>query len=186
MQLPAAFLAFRWRKDLGKHRGHPVKSTKRTTYLSRVESDYFSRKWYRRSVTLFCNLLFTGKWMRKAQIIRCLIIELSEGGAAVRIGKSQVPDHLYLVIGSFDVVVGSIVVQRDPGLLHLCFVRQLKPEFVNRLARMSSPFSTLESLTPKTISVSETVQPTQRPMPSPPDGAQQGGLGRTTEHSKRP
>ncbi|GAA4162807.1 hypothetical protein [Shinella granuli] len=53
--------------------------------------------------------------MRKTQIIRCLIIELSEGGATVRIGKSQIPDHLYLVIGSFDVVIGSIVVQRDPG-----------------------------------------------------------------------
>jgi hypothetical protein len=163
-----------------------MKPAKRTTYLSRVESDYFSRKWYRRSVTLFCNLLFTGKWMRKAQIIRCLIIEISEGGAAVRIGKSQVPDHLYLVIGSFDVVVGSIVVQRDPGLLHLCFVKQLRPDFVNRLARMNSPFSTLESLIPKTISVSENVQPTLRPMPPAPYGAQERGLGQTSKHSKRP
>lgn len=93
-----------------------MKPTKRTTYLSRVESDYFSRKWYRRSVTLFCNLLFTGKWMRKTQITRCIIVEISEGGATVRIGKSEIPDNLYLVLGRFDVVVGSIVVQRDPGV----------------------------------------------------------------------
>lgn len=162
-----------------------MKAAKRTTYLSRVESDYFSRKWYRRSVTLFCNLLFTGKWMRKAQIVRCLIVEISEGGATVRIGKSQVPDHLYLVIGSFDVLVGSIVVQRDPGHLHLCFVKQLRPDFVNWLSRVSSPFSTLESLGPRTISVSENVQPMLRPMPSPPYGAQERGLGHFTKHSKR-
>ncbi|MBW0368007.1 hypothetical protein [Ensifer adhaerens] len=128
-----------------------MKPTKRTTYLSRVESEYFSSKWYRRSVTLFCNLLFTGKWMRKAQIVRCLVVEISEGGATVRIGKSLVPDHAYLVFGRFDVVIGSIVVQRDPGHLHLCFVKQLRPDFVNRLARMSSPFSTLESLNLETI-----------------------------------
>ncbi|MBL0370909.1 hypothetical protein JJB09_02600 [Rhizobium sp. KVB221] len=163
-----------------------MKPTKRTTYLSRVESDYFSRKWYRRSVTLFCNLLFTGKWMRDARIIRCLIVEISEGGATVRIGNSQVPDHLYLVLGRFDVVVGSIVVQRDPGHLHLCFVRQLNPAFVNRLARMTSPFSTLESLTPKTILESENVQPAPRPMPPALYGAQEGGLGQTTKQSKKP
>jgi hypothetical protein len=163
-----------------------VKSTKRTTYLNRVESDYFSRKWYRRSVTLFCNVLFAGKWMRKAQIIRCLLVEISEGGATVRIGKSQVPDHVYLVLGRFDVVIGSIVVQRDPGLLHLCFIKELRPDFVNRLSRMNSPFSTLESLNPRTISGNETVQPTLRPMPPQPYGAQNGGLGQTTKHSKRP
>lgn len=162
-----------------------MKSTKRTTYLSRVQSDYFSRKWYRRSVTLFCNLLFTGQWMRKAQIVRCLVVEISEGGATVRIGKSQVPDHLYLVIGSFDVLVGSIVVQRDPGHLHLCFLKELKPDFVNRLARMTSPFATLESLGTRTISGNENVQPMLRPMPSPPYGAQERGLGHTTKLSKR-
>ena len=101
-----------------------MKDRKRTTYLSRVESNYFSRKWYSRSVTLFCNLLFTGQWMRKAQI----------------------PDHLYLVIGHVDVLVGSIIVHRDPGHLHLCFLKELSPGFVNRLARMTSPFATLESL----------------------------------------
>ncbi|CAN7500147.1 hypothetical protein [Neorhizobium sp. LjRoot104] len=162
-----------------------MKPAKRTTYLSRVESEYFSRNWYRRSVTLFCNLLFTGKWMRKAQIVRCLIVEISEGGATVRIEKSQVPDHLYLVFGRFDLVIGSIVVQRDPGFLHLCFVKQLRPEFVNRLARKSSPFSTLESHSPATISTSENVQPTLRP-PPPPYGAREGGLGQTTKLSKRP
>lgn len=163
-----------------------MKSTKRTTYLSRVESEYFSRKWYRRSVTLFCNLLFPGKWMRKAQIIRCLIVEISEGGATVRIGKSQVPDHIYLVFGRFDVVVGSVVIQRDPGLLHLCFVKQLRPDFVNRLARINSPFATLESLGPRTISANENVQPMLPPISSQPAGAQQGGLGRTPRHSKTP
>ena len=117
-----------------------MKHTKRTTYLSRVQSEFFSRKWYCRSVTLFCNLLFTGQWMRKAQIVRCLVVEISEGGATVRIGKSQVPDHLYLVIGRFDILVGSIVVQRDPGHLHICFLKELRPDVVNRLARMTSPF----------------------------------------------
>lgn len=125
-----------------------MKATKRTTYLSRVESDYFSRQWSHRSVTLFCNLLFTGKWMRKAQIVRCLVVEISEGGATVRIGKSLIPDHTYLVFGKFDVVVGSIVVQRDPGHLHLCFVKPLRPDFVNRLAHVNSPFATLERLDP--------------------------------------
>jgi hypothetical protein len=162
-----------------------VKPTKRTTYLSRVESDYFSRKWYRRGVTLFCNLLFTGKWMRKAQIIRCLLLEISEGGATVRTGRSQVPDHIYLVFGRFDVVVGSVVIQRDPGLLHLCFVKQLRPDFVNRLARLSSPFSTLESLSPMTISAGENVQPTLRPMPAAPS-AQLVRPGRTLKHPKTP
>ena len=117
-----------------------MKHTKRTTYLSRVQSDYFSRKWYRRDVSLFCNLLFTGQWMRKAQIIRCLVVEISEGGATLRIGKSQTPDHLYLVIGQFDVFVGSIVVQREPGHLQLCFLKELRPDFVNRLARLTSSF----------------------------------------------
>jgi hypothetical protein len=163
-----------------------VKATKRTTYLSRVESDYFSRKWYCRSVTLFCNLLFTGQWMRKAQIVRCLVIEISEGGATVRVGKSQVPDHLYLVIGSFDVLVGSIVVQRQPGHLHLCFLKQLRPDFVNRLARMTSPFATLESLGATTISAGDNVQPTLRPMPPAPYGARKGRMGQTTRHPKRP
>ncbi|GAA4164362.1 hypothetical protein [Shinella granuli] len=162
-----------------------MKPTKRTTYLSRVESDYFGRKWYRRSVMLFCNLLFPGRWMRKTQIIRCLIIELSEGGATVRIGKSQIPDHLYLVIGSFDVVIGSIVVQRDPGVLHLCFLKELRPAFVNRLARMESPFSTLESLSPTTISASNNVQPALRPVLPAPYDARDGSMGQNTRYPKR-
>ena len=162
-----------------------MKHSKRTTYLSRVQSDYFSRKWYCRSVTLFCNLLFTGQWMRKAQIIRCLVVEISEGGATVRIGKSQVPDHVYLVIGSFDVLVGSIVVQRDPGHLHLCFLKELRPDFVNRLARMTSPFATLESLGIRTISAGEKEQPKLRPMPPAPYGAREGRMGQTIRHPKR-
>ena len=162
-----------------------MKSTKRTTYLTRVESDFYSRKWYRRSVMLFCNLLFTGKWMRGARTIRCLILEISEGGATIRAEKSQVPDHLYLIFGRFDVVVGSIVVQRDRGLLHLCFVKQLRPDFVNRLARMTSPFSTLESLNPKAISGGENLR-TAPPMLSAPNGAQQGSTDQTSKHSKTP
>ena len=163
-----------------------MKHTKRTTYLSRVETDYFSRKWYCRSVTLFCNLLVTGKWIRKAQVIRCLVIEISEGGATVRIGKSQVPDHLYLAIGGFDVLVGSLVVRRDPGLLHLCFVKELKPDFVNRLARLTSPFATLESLDPRPISGSDNVQPALPSVPPAPYGARDGRLGQTARQPKRP
>jgi hypothetical protein len=79
----------------------------------------------------------------------CLVLEISESGVTGRAEMSQVPDHLYLILSRFDVVVGSIVVQRDRGLLHLCFVKKLKPDSVNRLARMTSPFFTLESLDPK-------------------------------------
>lgn len=159
--------------------------SKRTTYLSRVQSDYFSRKWYCRSVTLFCNLLFTGQWMRKAQIVRCLVVEISEGGATVRIGKSQIPDHLYLVIGSFDVLIGSIVVRRDAGHLQLCFLKELKPDFVNRLARLRSPFATLESLSRAPISAGEDMQPKLRPMPPAPRGAREADMGQPTRHPKR-
>lgn len=162
-----------------------MKDRKRTTYLSRVESNYFSRKWYSRSVTLFCNLLFTGQWMRKAQIVRCLVVEISEGGATVRIGKAQIPDHLYLVIGRFDVLVGSIIVHRDPGHLHLCFLKELSPGFVNRLARMTSPFATLESLDPTTISARENVQPMLPSMSPAPYGAQERSIGRNNRHPKR-
>lgn len=163
-----------------------MKSNKRKTYLSRVQSDYFTRKWYRRSVTLFCTLLYAGKWMRKAQTIRCLVLEISEGGATVRIGKSEIPDFVYLVFGRFDIVVGSIVVQRDPGHLHLCFIKQLRPDFVNRLSRISSPFATLESLSPITISGCENVQPKLPPGPPPSYGDRNGGLAHPTRHSKRP
>ena len=128
-----------------------MKSGKRSTYLSRVESNYFSRKWYRREVTLFCNLLFTAQWMRKAQLHRCLITEISEGGASLRIGKAVVPDHVYLVLGQFDFLIGSVVVGRDSGNVHLCFVKEQTPGFINRMSRLSSPFATLESLTGKTI-----------------------------------
>lgn len=162
-----------------------MKSTKRTTYLSRVESDHFSRKWYCRSVTLFCNLLFTGQGMRKMQVMRCLVFELSEGGAAVRIGKAQLPDNLYLVIGKSDVVIGSVVVQREPGILHLCFVKQLKPAFVNRLARMTSPFATLESLGPNTISGGENAPPITRPPAPARGGALEDSAGQTNQ-SKTP
>lgn len=171
--------------DPCKHRGHPVKHTKRTTYLSRVQSDYFSRRWYCRSVTLFCNLLFTRQWMRKAQIVRCLIVEISEGGATVRIDRSQIPDHLYLVIGSFDILIGSIVVRRDAGLLQLCFLKELTPGFVNRLARLTSPFATLESLGRAPIFAGEDVQPKLRPMPPAPHGAREAFMGRPTGHPKR-
>lgn len=163
-----------------------MKPTKKTTYLSRVESNYFSRKWYCRSVTLFCDLLFTGQWMRKAQIVRCLVIEISEGGATVRVGKSQVPDHLYLVIGRSDVLVGSIVVERKPGHLHLCFLKQLRPDFVNRLSRMTSPFSTLESLGPTAISGGDNVQPTLPPVRPAPYGTREGRMSQTTRRPKRP
>lgn len=163
-----------------------MKHTKRTTYLSRVQSEFFSRKWYCRSVTLFCNLLFTGQWMRKAQIVRCLVVEISEGGATVRIGKSQVPDHLYLVIGRFDILVGSIVVQRDPGHLHICFLKELRPDVVNRLARMTSPFATLESLGRSTISGLENVQPTLPPEPAAPRGADERRMGQANKHLKSP
>ncbi len=162
-----------------------MKHTKRTTYLSRVQSDYCSRKWYCRSVTLFCNLLYTGQWMRRAQIIRCLVVEISEGGATVRIGKAQIPDHLYLVIGRFDVLVGCIVVQRDPGHLQLCFLKELKPDFVNRLSRMTSPFATLESLGRAPISEGEDMQPKLRPMLPAPPGAREERMGHPTRHPKR-
>ncbi|CAN7753525.1 hypothetical protein [Rhizobium sp. LjRoot258] len=66
--------------------------------------------------------------------------DISEGGASLRVGKSQVPDHVYLVLGSFDYVIGSVVVDRQGGTLHVCFVKELTPYFVNRLSRMRSPF----------------------------------------------
>lgn len=163
-----------------------MKHTNRTTYLSRVQSDYCSRKWYCRSVTLFCNLLYTGQWMRGAQIIRCLVVEISEGGATVRIGKAQVPDHLYLVIGRFDVLVGCTVVQRNPGLLQLCFLKELTPDFVNRLSRMTSPFATLESLGRVPISAGQAMQPKLGPMLPAPHGAREARMGRhPTRHPKR-
>jgi hypothetical protein len=162
-----------------------VKNKKKSTYLSRVESEYFSRNWYRRSIKLLCHVLFTSKKLRKAQFVRCLVVEISEGDATVRIGASQVPDELYLVIGKFEVVVGCIVVQRDLGLLHLRFVKLLKPDLVDRLSRMNPPHSTLESLRPGPISVSENVRPMPHPMPSLPLGAQERGMDQSTKQSKK-
>ncbi|TYR30632.1 hypothetical protein FY036_18145 [Mesorhizobium microcysteis] len=158
---------------------------KKSTYLSRVESDYFSRNWYRRGARLLCHLLFTSKKLRKAQFARCLVVEISEGDATVRIGATQIPDELYLVIGKFEVVVGCIVVRRDLGLLHLRFVKLLKPELVDRLSRMKPRLPTLESPKPEPISASEGAQPMRRPMPSLPHGAQERGMDQFTEHSKK-
>jgi hypothetical protein len=161
-----------------------IKASK-TTYLSRVQSDYFSRKWCCRSVTLFCNLLFTRQWMRKAQIVRCMVVEMSEGGATVRIGKSQVPNHVYLVIGKFDVLIRSIVVERNSGHRQLCFLKELQPDFVNRLARLTSPFSTLESLAASPISATEEKQAKLRPMPADPRNVRERRTGKTTRHPKK-
>lgn len=129
-----------------------MKPRKRSTYLSRVQSNYYSRKWYRREVRLVCNLLFTTKGIRKPQLHRCLITEISEGGALLQVGKLAVPDHLYLVLGKFDFFIGSVVIERNRGSLHLCFVKELAPLFVNRLSRLTSPFATLESMRSKTMS----------------------------------
>ncbi|MCM2500758.1 hypothetical protein, partial [Neorhizobium galegae] len=65
---------------------------------------------------------------------------------------------------------------------HLCFVKPLKPEFVNRLARMTSPYSTLERLDPGAISADENLRPTARPMPSAPN-AQQGSMDQTSKQT---
>lgn len=186
MQPTAAPPASRNRQDLGKHRGHPVKSAKRTTYLSRVESDSFSKKWHNRRVTLFCNLLFSGKGIRKPRIMRCFITEISEGGAVARIEKTQIPDHLYLVIGSFDVLIGCSVVRRDPGIVHLRFLKELKSNFVDRLALMDSAYATLESLSPGTISAAEYEQPKLRPLPPAPNDVREGSLGHDTRYPKKP
>lgn len=126
-------------------------TAKRGTYLSRVESSYFSRKWYRREVCLLCNVLFTAKWVRNVKIHRCLMTDLSEGGASLRVGKVNLPDHIYVVLGKFDYVIGGVVVERGAGVIHVCFVKEQTPSFVNRLSRLNSPFATLESLTGKTI-----------------------------------
>lgn len=159
---------------------------KRTTYLSRVESDYFSRKWHNRRVTLFCNMLFTGKGIRKPRIMRCFITEISEGGAIARVEKTQIPDHLYLVIGSFDVLIGCSVVRRDPGIVHLCFLKEMKSDFVDRLALMDSAYSTLESLSPRTISAGEYEQPRLRPVPPASNDVREGSLGHDPKYPRRP
>lgn len=157
-----------------------MNNKKKSTYLSRVESDYFSRNWVRRRLRLFCHALFTSNKLRKTKFAPCLVVEISEGDATVRIGSPDVRDELYLVIGKFEVVIGCIVVKRDLGLLHLRFVKLLKPDLVDRLSRMNPPPSTLETQKPSPISAGKNAQPRPRAIPSSPHDAQVRGLDQST------
>lgn len=125
----------------------PAVTTKSKNYLHNVASDIDRRQWYRRPADLLVRAAYLTRGLRQVATRTCHIVDISEGGAAVEVASEPaLPTHFYIVFGDWEYLVGSVVVQRRPGVLHVQFPRGMPTKLVNRLARISDPMRTLTAM----------------------------------------
>jgi hypothetical protein len=85
--------------------------------------------------------------LRQVATRTCHIIDISEGGVALEVAsEAALPTHFYVVFGDWEYLVGAVVIQRRPGVLHVQFPRGIPTKLVNRLARIGDPMRTLTAM----------------------------------------
>lgn len=116
-----------------------------SNYLSRIRQ-YDRRNWPRREVELLCRVVFTRKYIRRHQVRMCLTVDISEGGARIRVREDDMPDEFYLSVGAHELIIPCVVAARVNGGLGLAFMRELPTPLVDSLSRITQPYMTAEEL----------------------------------------
>lgn len=120
-----------------------------TNYLSRIaRAGVNQRKWVRRDCNIITGLMYTRNGLRDLQLGQATVLNISEGGAFVRIVSSIVPPHFYLYLGEFQYLIGCSVASSNEAGLGVKFIRELDTGFVDVVGRITDPFEFIGKIRP--------------------------------------
>lgn len=106
------------------------------------------RRWTRRDVHFKARVVFPTKGIREVQDARLSVLNISEGGAALRTGGlSKLPAFFYIQFGADeDDLVSCYVVARTNDALHCEFAKELTTAEVERIIAEQEALSLFDEL----------------------------------------
>jgi hypothetical protein len=106
------------------------------------------RKWHRRQVDLPIHVVFPTKGIRQVSTAIFQLKDLSEGGAAFRVGNmTTIPDHFYIQFGDDKAdLVTCYVVQRNEDVINCRFSNELSTAQVDDIVLKNVARSMLDDL----------------------------------------
>lgn len=106
------------------------------------------RRWTRRDVEFSVRVVFPTKGIREVQDARLPVLNLSEGGAALRTGSlSNLPAFFYIQFGAdANDLVSCYVVGRTRDALHCEFAKELTTSEVDRIIAEQEALALFDAL----------------------------------------
>ncbi len=106
------------------------------------------RRWTRRDVDFTARVVFPTKGIREVQEARLVVINISEGGAALRTGGlSKLPAFFYIQFGADeDGLVSCYVVGRTNDVLNCEFAKELTTAEIERIIAEQEALSLFDDL----------------------------------------
>lgn len=78
--------------------------------------------------------------------LRAVVVDISQGGAKIRIVSNDIPEYFYLVIGMFEYAIGCVVQRKEGSEYAVEFIKEQPLKLVEAFALLSFPMAPLFSL----------------------------------------
>lgn len=113
-------------------------------YLSRFHRATERRRFERRRCNFLARAFFTANGFHGITEYIVTAQDISEGGIRLQTDSAaDIPRHFYLYVGQYQLGIGCAVVWRGEGQLRCEFIKDEQTRFVEFLAEVSDPGSTL-------------------------------------------
>ncbi|TPW27138.1 hypothetical protein FJU11_12395 [Pararhizobium mangrovi] len=120
-------------------------SQKHPNYLTRLADE--RRQWPRRQTNFAVRIVFTSQGVKKMKAVRASVVNLSEGGAAIISNDlPAIPQHFYIALGKFEVLIpcASLGIRYD--VMRLRFVKDQPTVLIDALSAVRFPMALLDPL----------------------------------------
>ena len=115
-------------------------------YLWKAASEMERRSHKRFKCNALVHLVYRPVAQRTSQVIRAVIVDISQGGCRLRVAIPELPDFFYLVIGKFEYAIGCAALRREGEEYAVEFIKEQPQRLVEAFAMLSLPMAPLFSL----------------------------------------
>jgi hypothetical protein len=78
--------------------------------------------------------------------LRAVVVDISRGGARLRVAAKEVPDHFYIVLGQFEYAIGCVKVRTVVDEISVEFIKEQPLRLIEAFALLSFPMAPYLSL----------------------------------------
>ena len=117
-----------------------------SNYLWKAASANEDRKHHRFKCNAVVRVVFKRSVAHPIVSLRAVIVNISQGGARLRIPTKDVPDYFYLVVGQFEYGIGCVMVRMEGGEFAVEFIKEQPRRIVEAFALLSFPMAPYFSL----------------------------------------
>lgn len=115
-------------------------------YLSKVAANTDRRASRRFKCKAVVRLVHKRTVKGQLSSCRAIIFDISQCGAMLTGGSTEIPDYFYIVLGNFEYAIGCAVVRKDSDHVAVEFIKEQPQRLIEAFALLTFPMAPLFSL----------------------------------------